>query len=109
MEYNVKKLFGRNLKRLRNEIDLSQEDFSEKIGMQPQSISNLETGRYFVSAETLEIICQYLNVTPLEFFLSFKQDIQPTDKEKIDVINSILTNMDSEKLEQIYKMILALR
>lgn len=106
---NVKKLFGRNLRRLRNETDLSQEAFSEKVGLQPQTISNFEIGRHFISAESLELLCQYLKVTPLEFFLSFKQDIQPTDKEKIDVINSILSNMDSEKLEQIYKMILALR
>lgn len=104
---NIKQIFGKNVKRLRLEFDLTQEELAEKIDVQYQTISNIENGRYFISPENFESMCRFFNVKPIEFFLEFNG--KSSDKEKLEAINSILSNLDSEILDYFYKMILALR
>ena len=104
---DIKLIFGKNLKRLRTEFDLTQEELAEKVDLQPQSISNLESGRFFISPENFESICNFFNVKPMEFFLEFNEE--SSDKEKLDVINSVLSNLDTEILDYFYKMFLSLR
>lgn len=104
---NIKEIFGKNLKRLRTEFDLTQEELAEKIDVQYQTISNLENGRFFIATENFESLCNFFNVKPIEFFLEFNKE--NSDKEKIDDINNILSNLDSEILDYFYKMFLAIR
>lgn len=64
-----KKLFKNNLKKFREEADMSQAELAKKIGMNSQSISNLESSRdTFPKQETLDKLSKVLKKPISEFF-----------------------------------------
>ena len=65
---NIKKNFGKKIKEKRLEKELTQEELAEKIGISPKSLSQIELGNNFVSAENLEAICQALSISPRVLF-----------------------------------------
>lgn len=103
MKYNVKKIFARNIKRIRTNHKLTQEKFAELVGMQFKSISNLEAARSVANSENLENICNTLDVAPSELFLFFNEN--EDDKQKIEKINIILNKMSSENLDLAYRFL----
>lgn len=106
---NIKKNFGRNIKKLRKAKGLTQEQLAEKLNLQLQTISFIENGRTFVSSEVIADFADYFGVEPYVLFMpSFKEN---TDKEanlKKD-INSLLFNFNEKKLKSIYNIIIALQ
>ena len=46
-------IFGKNIKKHRGLCDLSQEELAEKMNVSINTISEIETGKKFVRAETL--------------------------------------------------------
>lgn len=60
--------FGGNIARLRKEQLLSQEDLADRIGLQKQTISNIERGIRYPTFETLEKLRKVLNAGPIELF-----------------------------------------
>lgn len=50
------------VKILRNELNLSQEEFGSKIGVTRSSISNIEKGSRNMSEQTIKSICREYNV-----------------------------------------------
>ncbi len=64
----VKKQFGRRLRRLRRYKDVTQEVMAEKAGLTVLSISNIERGVHSPSFENLERIAQSLDVEIKELF-----------------------------------------
>ena len=65
---NIKKLFGKKIKEFRTKLSLTQEELAEKIGISAKSLSQIELGNNFVSAETLDAICNALNTNPKSMF-----------------------------------------
>lgn len=65
---NIKKLLGKRIQEIRKSKKLTQEFIAENIGMDPASLSNIENGRYYPTAENLEKIIKILDVTPKEIF-----------------------------------------
>lgn len=65
----LKKMCGKNIKRLREEKHLTQEKFAELAGISEKYLSTLETGRNFGSIETLVSLSNALKVEPFELFL----------------------------------------
>ena len=65
---NIKKNFGKKIKEKRLERNLTQEQLAEKIGISPKSLSQIELGNNFVSAENLELICNALSISPKVLF-----------------------------------------
>lgn len=105
----IKKIIGTNVKKLRVSKGLTQEQLAEKLNMQIQSITFIETGRTFISSEALAKLCNYFNVEPGFFFKA--GNIEPTEKElnlKKD-INQLLSSCDYDKLMSIYNIIIALQ
>ena len=84
----IKKLFGKKLKEYRIKMDFTQEELAEKIGISSKSLSQIELGNNFVSAETLEAICTALNISPKNIF-DFDEQIETNS---IDYINHKLQN-----------------
>ena len=72
---NIKKLFGKKVKEKRIGLGLTQEQLAEKAGISPKSLSQIELGNNFVSADNLEMICNALNVTPKDLFDFNKNEI----------------------------------
>ena len=97
---NIKKLFGKKLKEERIKLSYTQEELAEKVGISAKSLSQIELGNNFVSAETLESICNTLNINPKNMF-----DFSENDEiNNIDVINKKLKN-NKYLIEKISKII----
>lgn len=85
---------GENIRRIRKRTKLTQDAFSEKIGIEPSSLSNIENGKSFPSTITIIRIQQQFNISPDEIFdveylkdvgeISFDihQKIEPLNTEK---------------------------
>ena len=74
------------------------------VDISSQSMSKIENGQNFVSAETIDSLCKALNVEPKELF-NFD-----TDKPKEEVMDEIVRRLKRNPtlLKTIYKIVLAL-
>lgn len=48
---------GKRLRRIRSQMELTREQFSEQVGISPQFLAEIENGKKGMSAETLFKIC----------------------------------------------------
>ncbi len=95
-----KKLLGKRIKELRKLSDLTQEKFSEMIGIETTSLSGIESGRHFPSMPTLEKIANNLNVE-LKTLFEFNH-LRPINEIKQDIIKNI-DKLDDNQIKLIYK------
>lgn len=97
-------LFYDRLTKLRNEKGVSARDMSLTIGQSSGYINGLENRNGFPSMQVFFYICEYLGVTPSEFF---DDNINcPTDyKEIIEDLNAL----DNEQLQNIKAIIKGLK
>ncbi len=102
---DIKKNFGKRVRELRLMYGLTQEELSEKIGISPKSLSQIELGGNFVSADTLELICQTLNIKPAVLF-NF-ETIENSKEDLTDEIVDIIKDKP-ELVKVIYKVASAL-
>ena len=106
---SIKKVFGKNIHRLRKAKELSQEQLAEIVGLERDSISSIETGRAFTSSEAIANFSNYFNIEPYILFKS--KNIEETDKIK-DLkkeINRSLSDCDENELKTIYNVTNALK
>ena len=64
----VKQLLGKNIQKYRKLNKMTQENLSENVGVEINSISAIETGKSFPSPENLEKIATALNVSMSNLF-----------------------------------------
>ncbi len=105
----IKLLLGEKIKELRINDNLSQEQLAEIIGMQPNSLTKIETGRTFTTAKILANICNHFNIEPS---VLFSKHIEYPNEEEIHYISEIkrlLPTFDSSKLREIYNILIALK
>lgn len=89
-----KEEFSVRLARLRNRRNVSARDMSLSIGQNPGYINNIESGKALPSMSLFFYICEYLGITPAEFFES-----EIKSPEKIRSITEKLASLDDESLE----------
>lgn len=99
MDYQ--KLINANIKTLRLEHHLTQEEFAEKIGISIQGLSNIERNRYQPTAETVDKICNAFKITPAQLLLTKNK----TNEDTINNIVTLLSACPPKKLKQIYGII----
>ena len=95
------KLINMNIRELRLNNNLTQEEFAEKIGISIQGVSNIERNRYQPTADTIDKICSAFEITPAQLLV-----VSPKSNE--DIIKNIVTllsNCKPKKLKQIYDII----
>ena len=63
-----KQAFGFNLKLIRKNKNITQEQLSEMIELHPRQLSKIETGSHFPSCKTIEKLCQALDTPPRVLF-----------------------------------------
>lgn len=71
---DMRKLVGRNVKRVREKTGLTQEKLSEISGFSQQYISGLEQGRRNPTIVTLYELSQALGVSHIELMRGHKDD-----------------------------------
>ncbi len=94
-------LINSNIRALRQKQGLTQEIFSEKIGISLQGLSNIERNKYQPTAETIDKICKAFNITPQELLIMNSDASQ-------DIINNIVTLLNQcpqKKLKKIYEIV----
>jgi len=65
---DIKKLLGKRIQEIRKSKNITQEYMAEQIGIETVSLSNIERGRYYPSAENLSKIVEILGEQPNELF-----------------------------------------
>ena len=84
------------LARLREKKGVSARDMSLSIGQNPGYINNIETGKSKPSLEGIFFICEYLGVTPSEFF-----DLDTANPSKASELFEISKRLSSEQLDNL--------
>ncbi len=102
---DIKKLLGKRLKEIRKYRKITQEQVAEFVGIETPSISNIENGKYFPTAENLDKILKILNVKPSDIF-TFENL-----SNKDELINEMLTSMqkDEHLTKMMYKFYMAVK
>lgn len=88
--------FSNRLSKLRTQKGVSARDMSLSIGQNPGYINNIETGKTLPSMSNFFYICDYLNITPKEFF-----DIESNRSEEIRIIENYLPKLSPELLKSL--------
>ena len=96
---SARELFAGNLKKIRREHKITQEELAEKIGVSPGTISNIERGLSFPMAETIDKLSSFFNLPVTEFFVSGQENFIPQSKiEQIyEVFKPYVDNLGIEK------------
>ena len=72
------KEFSQRLAQLRLQKGISARDMSLSIGQNPGYVNTIENGKSFPTMTNFFYICEYLNITPMEFF-----DMSSDNPEKL--------------------------
>ena len=102
----IKKLLGKKIKNLRVKKGLTQEKLAELIGISQRSLSGIEIGENFLTAETLDKILNVLNITADELFEV--EHLKPVSELTKEILNEIKAVKDEEKIKTLYKVVKAI-
>lgn len=101
---DLKKFLGKRIRETRKARKLTQERVAELIGIETPSLSNIENGKYYPTAENLEKILKVLNISAEELFhIEEKKSAEETLKEIIQIIKD-----NPSKINDIYKIVKAI-
>jgi len=95
-----KKDVALRLARLREKKGVSARDMSLSIGQNEGYINNIETGKSNPSLDGFLYICEYLDVTPAEFF-----DLESTNPSKLNGIIQDMKKLDDRQLDMIASLV----
>ena len=96
--------FSLRIARLRMNKGVSARDMSLSIGQSPNYINGIENGAGFPSMSVFFYICDYLGVTPSEFF---EVDSQAPVKER-ELLDAV-KGLNSEHLDHLIALAKALK
>lgn len=104
---DIKREIGSKIKRLRHKKGLTQEKFAEQINISTYTLIGIETGKNFMTAQTMEKIIDSFGISVEELFNA--EHLKPT-AELLDDIHLIINNIkdDRDKVEEIYKILKAI-
>ena len=102
MTLNIKKQLGVKIKKLRQNKGYSQEQFAEAIGIATRTLCGIETGKNFLTADTLEKIITTLDITPEELFAISPN--RPAEELKSEMVEIIRNLKSREVIETLYKV-----
>lgn len=93
---NIKNLLGKRIQEIRKSKNITQEYLAELIGIETVSLSNIERGKYYPTAENLNKIVATLHIEPEELF-AFKH-LAPYNELADEMYNEMKKN---EKLTRL--------
>ena len=89
--------FGNNLKGLRKQKKLSQEDLAEHVGVSRQSISKWETGDAYPEMNNILILCKIFNCKINDLLSNDLEDFESFDEE----VKMNLVKFEKEKQKKV--------
>ena len=61
-------ILGQNIKEIRKGLNMTQEEFAEQLNINPQFLSQVETGKVGISIDNAINICQTANCSSVNLF-----------------------------------------
>lgn len=101
MNYNQK--LGENIRSIRKDLNLTQEQFAEKININWQFLSQIENGKSGISLDTAINICKVANCSSTVLFKGIIKSPESIDKYELlsdrdkSVINQMITYLLNTK------------
>lgn len=92
--------FSNRLSQLRAKKGVSARDMSLSIGQNPGYINNIETGKALPSMTSFFYICEYLGVTPMEFF-----NFDSLHPKELDVLYNDLNKLTNSQFRNIREIV----
>ena len=86
-EKDCRELLSRNIKRFRNRMGLSQLHLALELGISTTFLSDIETGKKWVSAQTLSQVAKALKIEVYELF-------KPEQNIRDDVSAAVAKHLD---------------
>lgn len=99
-----KKDFTNRLAKLRQNKGISARDMSLSLGQSQGYINNIENGINFPSFPNFFYICEFLDVTPSEFF-----DTQSHNPTKLNELMEAAKGLSNEQLDSIITIIKSMK
>ena len=96
--------FAARLAKLRESKNISAREMSLSIGQNRNYINQIENRKTFPTMQIFFCICEYLNITPQEFF-----DVGNAQPEKLNHLISDLKELDDKALSHIAGIVEELR
>ena len=96
----IEKAFAKRLSELRMLKNVSAREMSLAIGQNQGYIHNIENGNNLPSMMAFFYICDYLEITPMDFF-----DFDAHNPKKLSSLYDDLKSLNDEQLEIIYSMV----
>ena len=96
----IEEFFRNRLSELRIQKGVSAREMSLALGQNVSYINRIENGIYFPSMQVFFYICEYLDITPTEFF-----DHSQENPKLISEIVSRLETLPTEKQEALLTLI----
>lgn len=100
----TEKDFSLRLAKLREEKGVSARDMSLSMGQNPGYINNIESGKSMQSLSGLFYICEYLGITPKDFF-----DTDTASPSKANELYAIAKGLSNEQLDNLIALAKGLR
>lgn len=100
----TEKEFSLRLAKLREEKGVSARDMSLSMGQNPGYINNIESGKSMPSLSGIFYICDYLGITPKDFF-----DMEARNPSKAAELYSIARGLSNEQLDNLIGIAKGLR
>lgn len=82
------KKFGKRLKELRLQADMSQEDLAERVGVATKTVSYWENGHNPITFSKLPLIADVLNVPIYKLFVFLDVEEKSADKDYIGLLRA---------------------
>ena len=92
--------FIKRLVELRMKKGVSARDMSLSLGQSPGYINNIETGVNFPSMTVFFYICEYLGITPQDFF-----NTKSSNPIKINQIIELSERLNDDKLDLVINLL----
>lgn len=99
-----KESFSQRLAQLRMKKGLSARDMSLSLGQSPNYINGLENGRNYPTMASFFMICDFLEITPAQFF-----EVDTKNPVKVDTLTSVARELRDEQLDHLIAMAEAFR
>ena len=99
----VKEELGKKIKRMRINRGLTQEQLSEAVDISQRTLSGIEIGENFVTAETLDKLIKALNTTTEELFAT--NHLRHTEEIVEEIVSDLkIISQNPTKLDILYNV-----
>jgi len=88
-EPNIREIFASKLREYRRKCGFTQEKLAETVGISTHYLAMLETGRNFVTSETLERLAAALEIPVFELFVNEQSPRIELEQLRQDIVKEI--------------------